>query len=228
MRTQLHSDRFGLMQIYRAVAQTLSLRYRRFSIGRATDSSSAFSVVARRQNKILRSGRLKVCATGHAALGLALTLVLMLALAGNALAGGIKTGESFPDLTGFKLEGKLPDATKGKVVLVDFWASWCEPCKQSFPVMEELHKHYADRGLVIIAVNVDENRADMEAFLKKNTATFVVVRDPNQKLVEKAGIATMPSSFLIDREGKVRFTHTGFRGAETKKKYEEEIESLLK
>jgi thiol-disulfide isomerase/thioredoxin len=157
--------------------------------------------------------------------GALLTSVLV---AGSSVAGGVKPGDSFPDLAGFKLEGKLPEVTKGKVVLVDFWASWCEPCKQSFPVMEELHKRYAERGLVIIAVNVDENRPDMEAFLKKNTATFVVLRDPNQKLVEKTGIATMPSSFLIDREGKVRFTHTGFRGAETKKKYEEEIESLVK
>ena len=152
----------------------------------------------------------------------------LLAHATTALAGGVKPGDTFPDLAAFKLEGKVPDNTKGKVVLVDFWASWCEPCKQSFPVMQELHTRYADRGLVIIAVNVDENRPDMEAFLKKNAATFVVLRDAKQKLVEKTGIATMPSSFLLDREGKVRFTHTGFRGAETKKKYEEEIESLLK
>jgi len=155
-------------------------------------------------------------------------LFLTFALVSQCLAGGIKPGDAFPDLGGFKLEGKLPDSIKGKVVLVDFWASWCEPCKQSFPVMEELQKHYGERGFIIVAVNVDENRADMEAFLKKNTASFVVMRDAGQKLVDKAGIATMPSSFLIDREGKVRFTHTGFRGAETKKKYEEEIESLLK
>ena len=120
-------------------------------------------------------------------------------LAGQCFAG-LKPGDAFPDLSGFKLEGKLPDSTKGKVVLVDFWASWCEPCKQSFPVMEQLHKRYSDRGLVIIAVNVDENRPDMEAFLKQNTASFTVMRDPAQKLVDKAGIATMPSSFLLDRE----------------------------
>lgn len=158
----------------------------------------------------------------------ALGVLLTAGLGACALGGGVKPGESFPDLAAFKLEGKLPEATKGKVVLVDFWASWCEPCKQSFPVMEELHKRYAERGLVIIAVNVDENRPDMEAFLKKNIATFVVVRDANQKLVEKTGIATMPSSFLMDRDGKVRFVHTGFRGAETKKKYQEELELLLK
>jgi thiol-disulfide isomerase/thioredoxin len=163
-----------------------------------------------------------------AALELALGLLVLIGLARSAQAGSIKPADVFPDLSAFKLEGKLPDSTKGKVVMVDFWASWCEPCKQSFPVMEDLHKRYADKGLVIIAVNVDENRPEMEAFLKKNTATFTVVRDANQKLVAKAGIATMPSSFLIDREGKVKFAHTGFRGAETKKKYEEEIESLLK
>jgi thiol-disulfide isomerase/thioredoxin len=145
-----------------------------------------------------------------------------------SVRGDVKTGASFPDLAAFKLEGRLPDNLKGKVVMVDFWASWCDPCKESFPVMEDLHKRYGPRGLVIIAVNVDENRSDMQAFLKKNTATFTVLRDAKQKLVEQTGIATLPSSFLIDREGKVRFTHSGFRGGETKKKYEQEIESLLK
>jgi thiol-disulfide isomerase/thioredoxin len=158
---------------------------------------------------------------------LGLGCALVLACLSNAMAG-LKPGDAFPDLSGFKLEGKLPEATKGKVVLVDFWASWCGPCQKSFPAMEELHKRYVERGLVIIAVNVDEDRSNMEDFLKKNAATFVVVRDGNQKLVEKTGIASMPSSFLIDREGKVRYTHTGFLGAETKKKYEEEIEALLK
>lgn len=159
---------------------------------------------------------------------LALGLWLIGEFTTNICAASLKPGDGFPDLATFKLEGKLPETTKGKVVLIDFWASWCAPCKQSFPVMEELHKRYADRGLEIIAINVDENRSEMEAFLKKNAATFLIVRDADQKLVEKAGIATMPSSFLIDREGKVRFVHTGFRGSETKKKYEEEIEALLK
>jgi len=148
-------------------------------------------------------------------------------LLATALAG-VKVGEAFPDLAGFKLEGKLPDALKDKVVLVDFWASWCDPCKASFPALNDLHKRFGPEGLVIIAVNVDENRADMEDFLKKNTAAFTVVRDAKQKLVEKVEVATMPSSFILDREGKVRFMHAGFRGEETKKKYEQEIQSLLK
>ena len=143
-------------------------------------------------------------------------------------AAAIKVGDAFPDLATYKLEGKLPGSLKDKVVMIDFWASWCEPCKDSFPAMEDIHKRYGPKGLVVIAINVDENRADMEAFLKQNRATFTLVRDASQKLVEKAGIATMPGSFLIDREGKVRFVHTGYKGDETKKKYEQEIESLLK
>ena len=144
------------------------------------------------------------------------------------VAAALKAGDDAPDLAPFKLEGKLPDTLKDKVVLLDFWASWCDPCRESFPVMEELQKQYGPQGFVIIAINVDENKADMEEFLKKNAATFVVVRDAKQKLVEKVGVATMPSSFLIDRSGKVLFAHTGFRVAETRKKYQAEIESLLK
>jgi len=155
-----------------------------------------------------------------------LAAVLIAGLA-TALAG-VKPGDPFPELASFHLEGKLPDVSTNRIVLVDFWASWCGPCKESFPVMEELQQRYGTQGLVIIAVNVDENRADMEDFLKHNRVTFTIVRDTKQKLVDKTGIATMPSSFLLDREGKVRFTHNGFRGEETKRKYAEEIESLLK
>ncbi len=157
-----------------------------------------------------------------------LTLAAMFAAAISTAQAALKVGDSFPDLAGFKLEGKLPDSLKGKVVIVDFWASWCQPCKDSFPAMNELQKKYADKGLVIIAVNEDEESSDMKDFLKDNAATFTVVRDAKQKLVGEAGIQTMPSSFVLDETGKVRFTHNGYHGAETRKEYEQQIESLLK
>lgn len=156
---------------------------------------------------------------------LAGTLLCMLAV--GAFAAGVKVGDVFPDFSGFKLEGKLPEL-KNKVVLVDFWASWCDPCKASFPAMEELQKKYGPQGFVILAVNVDEDRKDMETFLKKNPATFSVIRDAGQKLVERVQASTMPTSFLLDREGKIRFIHSGFHGEDTRKKYAQEIESLLK
>jgi cytochrome c biogenesis protein CcmG/thiol:disulfide interchange protein DsbE len=162
-------------------------------------------------------------------LGLACALAGMAAtLNFNLQAAGFKAGDDLPDLATLKLEGTLPNDLKGKVVLLDFWASWCEPCKASFPAMAELQKKYGAQGLVVVAVNVDEKRADMESFLKQNAASFAVVRDAAQQLVAQAGIATMPSSFLIDQAGKVRFVHAGFRGEESRKKYQQEIESLLK
>lgn len=153
-------------------------------------------------------------------------LVLIAAL--NSTFAAVKVGDVFPDLTTFKLEGNLPADLKGKVVIVDFWASWCGPCQESFPAMNALQKKYGDKGLVIIAVNVDENAADKDAFLKGNVASFTVVRDAKQKLVDKVEIGTMPSSFVLDKEGKVRFAHSGFHGETTKKEYEQQIESLLK
>ena len=157
---------------------------------------------------------------------LLLSAILAAAVCQTALAG-LKPGDAFPDLAAFKLEGHLPEGMKGKVVVVDFWASWCGPCKESFPAMNELQKKYSDRGLLIVAVNVDEARKDMDEFLKANPAGFAVVRDAAQALVAKANVGTMPSSFILDRQGKVRFVHSGFHGDKTRKQYEEEIESLL-
>jgi thiol-disulfide isomerase/thioredoxin len=158
------------------------------------------------------------------------TITVATLLAGTFLTAhaALKVGDTFPDLAGFSLDGKLPADLKGKVVVVDFWASWCGPCKESFPAMNDLQKKYGDKGLVIIAVNEDEEKSDMQDFLKANTAVFTVVHDAKQKLVAEAGIKTMPSSFVLDSTGKVAFTHTGFHGAETRKEYEQQIESLLK
>jgi thiol-disulfide isomerase/thioredoxin len=140
----------------------------------------------------------------------------------------LKVGDTLPDLAGFKLEGTLPDSLKGKVVILDFWASWCGPCAESFPVMDELQKKYKDQGLVIVAVSVDEKADKMATFLKKNPVTFTIVRDAEHKLVATVEPETMPTSFIIDRAGKVHFLHNGFHGATTQKEYVTEIESLLK
>lgn len=155
-----------------------------------------------------------------------LTLVTLFSLA-QAVRADIKVGDKFPDFGDCKIDGNLPDRAKDKVILVDFWASWCGPCLQSFPVMEELQRTYGPRGFMIIAVNVDEQKTEMERFLKEHPVSFCVVRDAKQILVGKANIDTMPSSFMLNKDGKVVFMHNGFHGSETKKQYEHEIESLL-
>ena len=156
--------------------------------------------------------------------------LLVLGLAGLTClaASGLKVGDGLPDLGAAGLEGKLPDKLKGQVVLLDFWASWCAPCKESFPVMEKLHQEHSGKGLVVVAVSVDEKAADMEKFLKKNPVTFCVVRDAKHELVKATDVSTMPTSFLIDRAGKVRFTHSGFLGKATAKQYQDEVAQLLK
>jgi len=156
-----------------------------------------------------------------------LLAVTLLAGAVFTASAALKVGDTLPDLTTFKLEGKLPADLNGKVVVVDFWASWCLPCAESFPALDELQKKYGDR-LVIVAVNVDEKAAKMEGFLKKHPVSFTIVRDAEQKLVAVAEPPTMPTSFVLDGEGKVRFIHQGFHGAETRQQYQTEIESLLK
>lgn len=140
---------------------------------------------------------------------------------------GLKVGDTFPALSDYKLNGTLPDI-KNKVVLVDFWASWCGPCRQSFPTLDELQKKYGPQGFVIVAVSVDEKQSDMDDFLKEHPVSFTTVRDGAQKLVEKTEVSAMPSSFLIDSTGKVRFAHTGYYGNKTKEDYTREIETLLK
>src|SRR3954462_4909555 len=127
-----------------------------------------------------------------------------------ACFAGFKQGDALPDLASFNLEGKLPEQLKGQVILLDFWASWCGPCKSSFPVMEELSKKYAGEGLIIIAVSVDEKKENMQRFLKSEKVSFTVVRDAEHKLVAAADVKAMPTSLLIDRFGKIRFIHTGF------------------
>jgi cytochrome c biogenesis protein CcmG/thiol:disulfide interchange protein DsbE len=155
---------------------------------------------------------------------IALTLCTSSTLAGGK---GIKVGDTLPELSTFGLQGKLPDDLKGKVVLLDFWASWCGPCKESFPVMDELQQKYGAKGLVILAVNVDEKIAAMQDFLKDHPVQFNILHDATKKLVGAANIASMPTSFLIGKDGKVVAIHKGFHGKDTAKEYVAEVEKLL-
>ena len=116
---------------------------------------------------------------------------------------------------------------RGKVVMLDFWASWCAPCKQAFPYMATLTRHYAGRDLVVITVNAERQRAPGEAFLHQVKSTLPVVWDADASLVKTWQVNELPATILIDRKGKVRFRHTGFFPAKTPE-YAAQIDSLVK
>ncbi len=100
---------------------------------------------------------------------------------------------------------------RGKVVYLDFWASWCTPCRKSFPWMNTVHKRYAKDGLVVLAVNLDQNKQDVSRFLDKYPASFTVAFDPEGKVAEQYRLKGMPSSYLIDKQGNIVMSHIGFR-----------------
>lgn len=102
---------------------------------------------------------------------------------------------------------------RGKVVLVDFWASWCVPCRQSFPWMSSISDRYAAQGLVIVAINLDKKQSAADAFLRAFPATFAVAFDPSGKTAESFNVQAMPSTFIVNRDGQIVYTHQGFDAA---------------
>jgi thiol-disulfide isomerase/thioredoxin len=112
---------------------------------------------------------------------------------------------------------------KGQVVYVDFWASWCKPCRKSFPWMNNLQERFAKQGLKVIAVNVDKDKTLVDQFLKSYPANFPIAYDPEGKLASKFGLKGMPSSFIFDRNGNLKTSHLGFRQKDIEK-----LESIIK
>ncbi len=146
---------------------------------------------------------------------------------GGSLQAQIVPGNPFPPLSSAGLTGGSLPETAGRVLLVDFWASWCAPCKASFPAYSQLQAEYSGRGLVIVAVSVDENPVLYAAFVAKLKPSFATVQDPGHALVQEVQVPTMPTSYLVDRSGKVRFVHPGFHGQQTERELRREIEALL-
>ncbi len=118
-------------------------------------------------------------------------------------------------------------AYQGKFVYLDFWASWCAPCKRSFPWMSELQKRYGAAGLQVVAINVDTTRADADRFLAQTPAGFVVAWNPSGSVAKQYKIKGMPSSVLIDPKGQVVYVHTGYQDGDDRK-IEQQIKLVLK
>ncbi len=133
-----------------------------------------------------------------------------------------------------ELSGKSPkeqlDALitqhRGDVIYVDFWASWCGPCRKSFPWMNKIQNEHEASGFNVISINVDAEHDLAEVFLKENPASFEVIYDPKGELAHFFKIQGMPSSLMISKKGKIKYTHSGFF-TKNIQKYEQEIQQLL-
>jgi thiol-disulfide isomerase/thioredoxin len=147
-------------------------------------------------------------------------------LADPALA--LDAGARLPEIGLTDVRGVRVDAAslKGKVVIVDFWASWCGPCKEEMPVLERLYKKYKSRGLVVVGVSVDQELGNMKSFLKQVPVSFSIVHDAEHKVAGRFKPPRMPSSYVVDRNGIVRYVHAGFRD-EDAAKLEAEVSALL-
>lgn len=132
-----------------------------------------------------------------------------------------------PDINLPGINGKVQlESLKGKVVYLDFWASWCEPCKKSFPWMHDIKQEYADQGFEILAVNLDKDRKLADEFLKEMEVNFMVAFDESGKTASDYRLRGMPSSYLIGRDGRVYASHIGFRDND-KNNLQQAIQNLL-
>ncbi len=138
---------------------------------------------------------------------LPLIILTVLAMPTRALAGP----SNIDDIPLATATGDISlKSLRGKVVYLDFWASWCGPCRKSFPWMNEMHRKYSDAGFVVLAVNVDTKPRDAARFLEKNPADFTVAYDREGKLAASIGLKAMPSSYIIAPDGSIVHSHIGF------------------
>ena len=162
------------------------------------------------------------------------TSIKSLAMAGIlALSSSFVAAEAInvpaPDFTLESRSGenlRLEDH-RGEVVMLNFWASWCGPCRQEMPLMDELYSQYKDLGFTILAVNVDEDRTAAHRFLDKVPVSYPVLYDPESSVSELYEVQAMPTTVMIDRDGNARYLHYGYQpGYEDD--YEQQIRQLLR
>ena len=152
-------------------------------------------------------------------------------LASSTAFAGVGKGQRAPEFSLPSLKG--PEVSlasyKGKVVLVDFWAQWCEPCKRELPQLEQLARQYAARGVVILAVNIDKQRENAERMAKQlGIATVDVLLDPAGSVAGQFDPPKMPTSYVVDKRGIVRFVNEGFDGPQDVARFKQELDELTK
>lgn len=145
-----------------------------------------------------------------------------------SVAAALDAGAKMPEIGLTDLAGKPVNAASlaGKVVIVDFWATWCAPCREELPQLQKFHQKYGAKGLVIVGVSIDKESGGIKDFLGKMKVTFPVVHDAAHAVAGKYAPPRMPTSYVVDRKGIVRYVHGGYRAGDAAE-FEKQIQELL-
>lgn len=144
-------------------------------------------------------------------------------------AHGVAISDEAPDFTLKSLKGSnlRLEEYRGQVVLINFWASWCGPCRQEMPVLDRLHNRYEDAGFLVLGVNVEGEAKPAQKIVDKTNVTFPVLIDKDQKVSELYNLEAMPSTIVVDRDGIVRYIHRGYKPGD-EVKYVEIVKTLIR
>ena len=150
-------------------------------------------------------------------------------IAAGAYASTVTLSEEAPDFTLKTLDGPnlRLEEYRGQVVLINFWASWCGPCRQEMPILDRLHKRYEDTGFAVLGVNVEGEAAPAQKIVDKTNVTFPVLIDEGQAVSELYDLEAMPSTVVVDRDGLVRYVHRGYKPGD-EAKYVEVVKKLIR
>ncbi|MHB1458907.1 MAG: TlpA disulfide reductase family protein [Armatimonadota bacterium] len=169
---------------------------------------------------------------------IALTGILLIFAVITTAFAALTPGKKAPDFTLKSITGKQvtlkqlrtdPLSKKQlKVILIDFWATWCPPCREEVPLLQKLHQKYSKKGLSVVGISVDDNGAEaVKPFAKEYGLKYNMLLDPTAKIAKKYLIRPIPTTYLIDKQGIIRYVHVGFNSS-MEKQLEKEINELLK
>ncbi len=147
----------------------------------------------------------------------------------QTFASSVKLSEAAPDFTLKSLQGSnlRLEEYRGQVVLINFWASWCGPCRQEMPILDRLHQRYEDTGFAVLGVNVEGEVKPAKEIVDKTNVTFPVLIDEGQAVSELYDLEAMPSTVVVDRDGVVRYVHRGYKPGD-EAKYVEVVKQLIR
>ena len=157
----------------------------------------------------------------------AFTLTIAISVAGIGLADAAK--KPAPNFTLKSMSGqnlKLSEMT-GNVVLINFWASWCGPCREEMPYLNALHKKYEALGFTVIGVNVEQQSKDAKGFLRNTPVDFPILLDNKNKVSKMYNVVAMPTTVMVDRDGNMRYLHKGYKPGD-EKKYAKVVKKLIR